>query len=316
MMMRNSLFLLVALALPVSAGAASLRPESVVNGSEVMLSDIFLDLPFEKDKTLAPAPAPGRQLVFEGRQLASIARNNGLDWQPDRDARVVVTRASQSFDAAAIGEAVATELRRQGKATIDVLLDNSLVKLYAPTGRNVDVNIASIAQNGSRFSAVAQLVIDGQVYAQSPISGRVRTMVSLPVLARAVAKGEVINATDIGWQDMEASAGMDNVVHDADDVLGKEARNALRAGVPLRPIDLLTPALIAKGNQVTLVYKTAGVQITTPARALTSGAAGDVVRAVNLVSSRTVEGVVLSDGTVRVGPTNIEQASLPLAPVN
>ena len=48
------------------------------------------------------------------RALAAIARNSGVDWQAtNMSDRVVITRASQSFDATAISDAIMKKLEEQ-----------------------------------------------------------------------------------------------------------------------------------------------------------------------------------------------------------
>lgn len=59
---------------------------------------------------------------------------------------------------------------------------------------------------------------------------------------------------------------------------------------------------VRRGETVTLVYVSPGLQLTTRARALGDGSVGDSVRLVNLTSNRTVDAVVTGAGaaTARV----------------
>ncbi len=59
--------------------------------------------------------------------------------------------------------------------------------------------------------------------------------------------------------------------------------------------------LVRRGQQVTLIAANGGVQIRAQGQALTEGAAADRVRVQNVSSLKVVEGVVESDGVVRVG---------------
>ena len=56
-----------------------------------------------------------------------------------------------------------------------------------------------------------------------------------------------------------------------------------------------------RGQQVTLIAANGSVQIRAQGQALTEGAAYDRVRVQNVSSLKVVEGVVESDGNVRVG---------------
>ena len=69
------------------------RGQAMVEGGVVTLGDLFEGLGPKATVVLGPAPAPGRRFVVESPQLAIIARDNGLSWQPlAGDERVVVER--------------------------------------------------------------------------------------------------------------------------------------------------------------------------------------------------------------------------------
>jgi flagella basal body P-ring formation protein FlgA len=59
--------------------------------------------------------------------------------------------------------------------------------------------------------------------------------------------------------------------------------------------------LVRRGQQVTLIAANSGVQIRAQGQALTEGAVDQRVRVQNVSSLKVVEGVVESDGAVRVG---------------
>lgn len=322
--MSAAALLLIALLLAPNLALAALhKPATTVAGAQVMLSDVFEGIPFEKDKVLAAAPAPGRQLTYNARDLAALARVHGLDWQAQSTGdSAVITRASQSFDAAAISQAVSDEIAKQGLTRVQghtsVTLDNTAVTLTAPADKTVAIAVdnLTLTPNNQRFSAIARVTAEGQTLTQAPVTGRITTLISVPVLARLAKKGDVIKASDLGWQDVELDAANADVVTDADDLIGKTPRNNLRPGLPLRSIDLLTPAVITKGSQVNLSYRTGSIQITAAGKALADGAEGDVIRVVNLTSSRTLEGRVVNSGTVRVDLEPRSEAALPAAMSN
>mgnify|MGYP006202654589 CR=1 FL=1 len=71
---------------------------------------------------------------------------------------------------------------------------------------------------------------------------------------------------------------------------------------PAQPTPPLQPdVLVRRGQQVTLIAANGGVQIRAQGQALTEGAADERVRVQNVSSLKVVEGVVESDGVVRVG---------------
>lgn len=84
------------------------------------------------------------------------------------------------------------------------------------------------------------------------------------------------------------------------DVIGLEARVTLYPGRAIRPGDIGPPALIERNDLVTLVFRSGRLSIVTDGRALSRGASGDIVRAMNLSSRSTITGVVSPEGHVLV----------------
>jgi flagella basal body P-ring formation protein FlgA len=83
--------------------------------------------------------------------------------------------------------------------------------------------------------------------------------------------------------------------------VGMEARVAIYAGRPVRAQDLGAPALVERNQLVPLIYLSGGLAISTEGRALARGAAGEVIRVMNLSSRNTVNGRVGPDGAIYVG---------------
>jgi len=323
-MKRTGLLLLTLLCMAPLAGAqaVTLKSSATVASGSIMLSDIFLDIPFEKDQVVASAPPLGRSVEYNTRDLVAISARHKLDWQATGGAAITITRASQQFDARQIADAAtialnATNSSASGGRT-EIRLDNELLALQAPVDKDVTLTIdnLNLMGNKQRFTAVAKLMSEGQAIAQLPISGRVRSLVSVPVVGRALRKGDIIAASDLAWQDMEISAENRDILMDADDLLGKTPRTNVRPGLPIRAIDLLAPTVVTKGSLVTLIYEVGSMKISAEGRALADAAAGDTARVMNLRTSRTIEGVAIRSGVVRVGPTTGTEMQLDRTAMN
>ena len=122
--------------------------------------------------------------------------------------------------------------------------------------------------------------------------------VEAPVLARAVEKGELLSAGDFTVATVLAAQARSALA--PADAAGMETSRRLNAGSPVRAFDVMRPQLVRRGEPVSLVVRRGGLAITAPGRALSSGAAGDVVRVVNAATSRTLEGTVEKAGHVRI----------------
>ncbi|WP_367718170.1 flagellar basal body P-ring formation chaperone FlgA [Nitratireductor sp. GISD-1A_MAKvit] len=86
-----------------------------------------------------------------------------------------------------------------------------------------------------------------------------------------------------------------------EDIDGKVARRTLLPG-RLIPISYVREAhLVETGSPVTVTFAEGALTISLRAVPLQAGAAGDMIRLRNTESGRTFMGIVLADGTVRVG---------------
>lgn len=123
-----------------------------------------------------------------------------------------------------------------------------------------------------------------------------------PVVAETVVPTRVIGARDlIGAGDVALdSKEMPGTISDLNLVIGREARVALYPGRPIRAGDIVVPAIVERNDLVTLIYSAGGLRISTEGRVLARGAAGEVVRVMNLSSRQSVMGRVMPDGTVEV----------------
>lgn len=121
--------------------------------------------------------------------------------------------------------------------------------------------------------------------------------VPVSVLARAVARGDVLSAADFEAAARPAASARGALSpRDAD---GQEAARALPAGAVVRAADVVAPRLVRRGEPVTIVWRQGGLSITGGGRALTSGGQGDMVRVV-ASTNRTLDGIVDGAGSVRL----------------
>lgn len=114
---------------------------------------------------------------------------------------------------------------------------------------------------------------------------------------RMIRPSTVIGANDLGIVETVVPGALDSSA----DIVGMEARVMLFPGRPIRQGDVGPAALVERNQPVRLTFATGGLTIHTDGRALSRGAAGDMVRVMNLGSRMTVSGQVQPDGSVRVG---------------
>lgn len=129
----------------------------------------------------------------------------------------------------------------------------------------------------------------------------VEVEVSVLVLRRPLARRSPVALTDVEPQVRRMPGRASLFVSDAASLQGHRLKRSLPVGTALT-VEMLQPnVLVRRGQQVTLIAANSGVQIRAQGQALTEGAADERVRVQNVSSLKVVEGVVESDGVVRVG---------------
>jgi flagellar basal body P-ring formation protein FlgA len=130
------------------------------------------------------------------------------------------------------------------------------------------------------------------------------------VPTRTIARGEVVRTADLAIERRPKGEVVGDIVVAVGDAVGRAARQALRQGSPLRRADLMTPELVKREDNVTLVYEVPGITLTTRGKALEGGSEGDTVSVVTVQNKRTVQGIVAGPGLVRLA-TPGRTATLP-----
>ena len=291
---------------PVLAFADEARPvflkeRLVAQGPVITLGDLFADAGAAADVALARSPAPGERLSLDPAHVRTVAAQQGLDWSNAGGMlRITVERSARTVSSSELTAMVEEMLFVETGAPHAVTLSNTRASLNAPVGALGEPELISFdhdARSGL-FRAELRAWPGGAV---ETISGRAEAVMDLPVLTRPVARGAVIAASDIDWIRMPASQVRAEHLTTLDALVGMAARRALRPDQPVRGYDIEAPAIITRGEIVSLVFTSGALTLAARARAMEDAAQGEVIRFVNLQSNRTVEAVAEGPGRARVG---------------
>lgn len=216
-----------------------------------------------------------------------------------RASRVITTKDVEAHIARVIGE----KLGLTGNSAIMARLDRELHPLHVESTATAPLQTARLTFDPRSGRFEAALEIPGSTTARRlPLrfSGTARETVETAVLARPLARGEIVRHSDIVIEHRpKAEAGSD-IAGDAARVVGLSLRRALRAGQLLRHADLMRPELVQRNENVTLIFEAPGIILTSRAKALETGAEGDLISVLNVQSKRTVQGIVSGPSTVTV----------------
>ena len=119
--------------------------------------------------------------------------------------------------------------------------------------------------------------------------------------ARDLPAGTIIEASDLAWIE-EVPGGIDDPAL----AVGKQARVAIYEGRPVVATALRAPVLVSRNQIVRVAFDSGPLRIEAEGRALSEGAAGDVVRIMNLTSRNTISAVINPDGTLVSTSSNTE----------
>lgn len=130
---------------------------------------------------------------------------------------------------------------------------------------------------------------------------RISQVRSVAVLTRPLAPGETVTADAITLQERDTTTLPYGFIADAMQAVGKTLRRPLAAGAVLTPDAVAAARVIRRGQSVTLLGRSGGVEVRMAGTAQGDAGVGDRLQVQNSSSRRMVEGTVRSADTVEVG---------------
>jgi flagella basal body P-ring formation protein FlgA len=309
-MMKTALsFLLLALTLtPATAqvtGSARLKAQATVSGDIVRIGDLVENAGVAANTPIFRAPDLGQTGAVPVRTVLDAVRPYGLMAVDVRGlSEVAVTRASRMISADDIEARIVRALTARhnlGKAdNLKIMFDRDVRPIQLDTAVVPELSLARLNYEASsrRFDIVFELASGS--HGSWRYTGSAVETIDAAVPTRALARGEIIKASDIAIERRPKSEFMSEPPAQPAEIEGRAARRAVRAGQPLRSADLMKAELVQRNDTVTLHYEVPGIVLSMRGKALDSGAEGDSVSVLNIQSKRTIQGVVTAPGHVTV----------------
>lgn len=319
------LFAVWFLAMSLSANAADrladiprLKAFAAVTGEVVRIGDLVENAGSAADVAIFRSPDIGgtgsisaaKVLEAVGQQGLLIVDAAGID-------RIEVRRESRVISVREIEQRIARALSGQPGLSdpdkLTVTFDREARPIYVEPGVKAEPEVtrAIYDPRSSRFDVT--LNVPGSAAARSmPLRfiGIIREIVDVPMLNRAINRGEIIKAADVVIErKARADVPLDAIVVPGT-ITGLAARQALRPGVSLRRTDVVRPEIVKRDELVTITYEVPGILLTSRGKAMEGGAEGDVINVINTQSRRVVQGAISGPGRVTIA------AAIPAAVVN
>lgn len=287
-------------------GRITVKRTAVVTGPNVTLGDVATlegGATALADLDLGPAPSASAPRRLEGEAILKRLEAAGMDASATRyliPATVRIERESQEVSVDEIRTAVmnvATDALPKGE-TITSLDVPGPVRI--PAGEyEARVSTTSRGRAGRRRFDV-QLVHGGDVLATVPVTARTEARGSVVVTKQAVARGAVLAPSDLAVVERDRRDVPDDALTVPEQAVGMATKVALAAEAPLPRAALVAPAVVKKGDLVTMIVETPAMRLTVAGEALEPGAVGAGIKVMNRASKQTVAGKVIDHGVVLV----------------
>jgi flagellar basal body P-ring formation protein FlgA len=312
--------LLLAAALLVASAAAAfgasgddtivapvLRANVTVTSDVVRIGDVIDNAGVAAQIAIYRAPDLGTTGMLPTAQVLTALRAHQVIGVETRDIKQVsVTRLARSVEAKEIEQDVAHALEHRGglgdAANLTLTFDRDLqdVQLDASNSGAMLPVATRFEPRSGRFDVTFEIADDsGTAVARLRFTGSAIETVDAAVLTRNVERNDILKSGDVIVQRRpKADVGGDAAGRNHS--VGMQMRHPMRAGQPLRTADLVKPDLVQRDQEVTVIYQSAGLYLTTRGKALDSGAEGDVVNVINQQTKRTLSGTVSARAQVTI----------------
>ncbi len=295
-----------------AAPAAKLRELVTVTAELVRIGDLVENAGASANIAVFRAPDLGQTGAVQIARVTEALRQHDLaNVDTGNLSEIIVTRLSRTITRQEIEERITRALAGQyglGEArNLALTFDRDIrsVHLEATATAELAINRINVEPRTGRFDVVFD--VPGSMAARrvTPLryTGIASVMVETATATRAVARGEILKASDISIERRPKTEVAGDVLG-AEQVVGMTSKRALRAGETVRSADLVKAEVVARNENVTIVVEMPGIMLTARGKALEAGAIGDLVSVLNIQSNRKIQATVTGPGRVTlVGAT-------------
>ncbi|MGX9979148.1 flagellar basal body P-ring formation chaperone FlgA [Methylobacterium fujisawaense] len=310
-----------ALAIPAMAQAEGLRLRGDVTarGDILTLADLVEGVPERlAARPLFRAPTLGATGTIQTRRILDAAAALGLaNLETGGRLQIAVQRAARRLGPPEIEAALKRGLETSyglDPRSVTIRFDGDGPTLLAPVDLEGQAAALDVTYD-LRSRRVAGLVSLGERQASLRVSGVVVELREVAVLTRTLNRGEPVKEGDVVAERRPRETVASDAQGSATAVIGEVAQNTLTAGTVLRMTDTAPPELVARGENVTIVYETPNVSLSMRGLSNDSGRMGAVVNVVNVASKKILQATVIGPGRVSVSPSPAAQQAAGAAPV-
>lgn len=157
-----------------------------------------------------------------------------------------------------------------------------------------------VDEEQNKFTADAEIFADGDSAGNTRLNGKYYVKVVAFVPAAAIEKGKIITENMLKEVSVRGNRIKENTVAEKERLVGLQAKKTLKEGKLIIEREVGQPLVVRKGDIVTAVYRSKGLQITSKAEALEDGARGQRIDLANTKSGKKFNAKVIDAATVEI----------------
>lgn len=284
----------------VSSKDISLGDVARVSSRRIADDDAIISL---RRIVVASSPAPGEKLTLSASQVLERLREGGVQLDSIGYAfpRIMtVERAARTISLLEIETVVKEAMPDDGDSELVEVLYKEPVRV-APGAVALSAKILPSNKQG-QYTAKILAQVEGETAVRFNVPLAVKEWVEVPVAKRPLPRGSVVSSSDMVMARADLSEVPVDAAREVEQIVGYETTHAIGYGEVFRKKKLSIPPVVARGSQVTILYKTALLEATAAGTALEDGVEGQRISVRNDASRKTVSGEVVQPGLVRVNP--------------
>lgn len=148
-----------------------------------------------------------------------------------------------------------------------------------------------------RFTLIFR--VDGQVVRNTALRGELEAIAPVVIAAGELRRGTILAQSDLNLAEMDL-AGVRNPCADPAELIGKKLKRTVRLGEAIDRQAVEFPAVISRGDLVTLTARKGALVLSATGVAREDGNAGETIVVRNSASQKDVRARVAGPGTVEV----------------
>lgn len=137
-------------------------------------------------------------------------------------------------------------------------------------------------------------------FTKEDITGRCIVFIEIPVAARMIKVGEIIDYNDLDTVSTKLVNRIAHYVTDIDVLVGMKAKKNLIAGAMIKSNDIVKPPILELHDTVNILYSFNNIEIKVSGVSMGSGAVGDKVKVKNIDTGAILVGNIINKNTVQV----------------